>query len=246
LQNNLLRNPLEQFEIRDYITIDMPIFFNIHLSFNNMIEYLLKTFLIIILLNIMTTKVNKILYKYWVLAKEVLYDTMKSIVISQINKKDGQIYFPYIYALFMFILINNLIGLIPYSFATTSHFILTFALSFTIVIGSTILGIVLHNVKFLSLFVPKGCPLGLVPLLVLIEFLSYLARNLSLGLRLAANIFSGHMLLNILSGLTFKIMTTNLFYFFCKYITFSVHYCFFSFRIRNSFYTSSSFCSINL
>jgi F-type H+-transporting ATPase subunit a len=117
---------------------------------------------------------------------------MKSIVISQINKKDGQIYFPYIYALFMFILINNLIGLIPYSFATTSHFILTFSLSFTIVIGSTILGIVLHNVKFLS----------------------YLARNLSLGLRLAANIFSGHMLLNILSGLTFKIMTTNLFYFF--------------------------------
>lgn len=214
MQNNFLTNPLEQFEIRDYITIDMPILFNIHLSFNNMIEYLLKTFLIIILLNIMTTKVNKILYKYWVLTKEVLYDTMKSIVMSQINKSEGQIYFPYIYALFMFILINNLIGLIPYSFATTSHFILTFALSFTIVIGSTILGIVLHNVQFLSLFVPKGCPLGLVPLLVLIEFLSYLARNLSLGLRLAANIFSGHMLLNILSGLTFKIMTTNLFYFF--------------------------------
>src|ERR1700684_1609174 len=118
---------------------------------------------------------------------------MKSIVINQINKSEGQIYFPYIYALFMFVLINNLIGLIPYSFATTSHFILTFALSFTIVIGSTILGIVLHNVKFLSLFVPKGCPLGL---------------------RLAANIFSGHMLLNILSGLTFKIMTTNIFYFF--------------------------------
>ena len=214
LQNNLYTNPLEQFEIRDYITIDMPILFNTHLSFNNMIEYLLKSFLIIILLNIMTTKINKILYKYWVLTKEVLYDTMKNIVISQINKNEGQIYFPYIYALFMFILINNLIGLIPYSFATTSHFILTFALSFTIVIGSTILGIVLHNVKFLSLFVPKGCPLGLVPLLVLIEFLSYLARNLSLGLRLAANIFSGHMLLNILSGLTFKIMTTNLFYFF--------------------------------
>ena len=214
MQNNLFTNPLEQFEIRDYVTIDMPILFNIHLSFNNMIEYLLKSFLIIILLNIMTTKINKILYKYWVLTKEVLYDTMKSIVINQINKSEGQIYFPYIYALFMFVLINNLIGLIPYSFATTSHFILTFALSFTIVIGSTILGIVLHNVKFLSLFVPKGCPLGLVTVLVLIEFLSYLTRNFSLGLRLAANIFSGHMLLNILSGLTFKIMTTNLFYFF--------------------------------
>ena len=64
MQNNLFTNPLEQFEIRDYITIDIPVLFNTHLSFNNMIEYLIKTFLIIILLNIMTTKVNKILYKY--------------------------------------------------------------------------------------------------------------------------------------------------------------------------------------
>jgi hypothetical protein len=64
MQKIFLSNPLEQFEIRDYITIDLPVLFNIHLSFNNMIEYLLKAFLIIILLNVMTTKVNKILYKY--------------------------------------------------------------------------------------------------------------------------------------------------------------------------------------
>jgi len=64
LQNNLFTNPLEQFEIRDYITIDMPILFNTHLSFNNMLEYLIKSFLIIILLNIMTIKINKVLYKY--------------------------------------------------------------------------------------------------------------------------------------------------------------------------------------
>ena len=106
MQNNLFTNPLEQFEIRDYITIDMPILFNTHLSFNNMLEYLIKSFLIIILLNIMTIKINKVLYKYWVLTKEVLYDTIKSMVISQINKSEGQIYFPYIYALFMFILIS--------------------------------------------------------------------------------------------------------------------------------------------
>src|ERR1700755_3098537 len=110
---------------------------------------------------------------------------MKSIVISQINKNEGQIYFPYIYALFMFILINNLIGMIPYSFASTSHFILTFALSFSLVLGATILGFQNHGLKFFSLFVPAGCPLGLLPLLVLIEFISYLARNVSLGLRLA-------------------------------------------------------------
>src|SRR5438477_317242 len=102
------------------------------------------------------------------------------------------------YALFIFILINNLIGLIPYSFASTSHFILTFSLSFTIVLGATFLGFKIHKLEFFSLFVPAGCPLGLLPLLVLIEFISYLARNVSLGLRLAANVLSGHMLLNIL------------------------------------------------
>jgi F-type H+-transporting ATPase subunit a len=104
--------------------------------------------------------------------------------------------------------------MVPYSFASTSHFILTFFLSFTIVLGSTILGFVIHKLKFFSLFVPTGCPLGLLPLLVLIEFISYLARNVSLGLRLAANILSGHMLLNILSEFTYNIMDTNLLYFF--------------------------------
>ena len=104
--------------------------------------------------------------------------------------------------------------MVPYSFASTSHFILTFFVSFTIVLGSTILGFIIHKLRFFSLFVPTGCPLGLLPLLVLIEFISYLARNVSLGLRLAANILSGHMLLNILSEFTYNIMDTNLLYFF--------------------------------
>jgi ATP synthase subunit 6 len=102
--------------------------------------------------------------------------------------------------------------MIPYSFASTSHFILTFALSFTIVIGATILGFQKHKLKFFSLLVPAGCPLALLPLLVLIEFISYLARNISLGLRLAANITAGHMLLNILSGFVYNMMNAGFFY----------------------------------
>jgi F-type H+-transporting ATPase subunit a len=113
----------------------------------------------------------------------------------------------------MFILLNNLIGMIPYSFASTSHFILTFALSFTIVLGATILGFKEHGIKFFALLVPGGCPLGMLPLLVIIEFISYLTRNISLGLRLAANILSGHMLLNILSGFTYNIMTSGFIFF---------------------------------
>jgi F-type H+-transporting ATPase subunit a len=135
------------------------------------------------------------------------------MVVSQINGKSGQSYFPLIYVLFIFILINNLVGLIPYSFAATAHFVLTFSLSFTVVLGATILGFQKHGLKFFSLFVPAGCPLALVPLLVLIEFISYLARNISLGLRLGANILAGHMLLNILSGFTYNIMTSGIIFF---------------------------------
>jgi F-type H+-transporting ATPase subunit a len=104
--------------------------------------------------------------------------------------------------------------MVPYSFASTSHVVLTFALSFTIVLGATILGFHIHGLKFFSLLVPAGCPLGLVPLLVFIEFISYVARNISLGLRLAANILAGHMLLNILAGFTYNIMTSGIIFFF--------------------------------
>jgi F-type H+-transporting ATPase subunit a len=143
-----------------------------------------------------------------------LYATIHSIVINQINSNKGQIYFPFIYALFLFILINNLIGMVPYSFASTSHFVLTFFISFTVVLGATFLGFQKHGLEFFSFFVPSGCPLNLLPLLVLIEFISYLARNISLGLRLAANIISGHMLLSILSGFTYNIMSSGILFFF--------------------------------
>jgi F-type H+-transporting ATPase subunit a len=145
---------------------------------------------------------------------ESLYATVHSIVTNQINSKKGQMYFPFIYTLFIFILINNLIGMVPYSFASTSHFILTFSLSFTIVLGATFLGFQTQGLEFFSILVPAGCPIALLPLLVLIEFISYLARNISLGLRLAANILSGHMLLNILAGFTYNIMTNGILFFF--------------------------------
>jgi F-type H+-transporting ATPase subunit a len=101
----------------------------------------------------------------------------------------------------------------PYSFAPTAHFILTFFMSFTVVLGTTILGFQKHGLRFFALFAPAGCPLGLLPLLVFIEFISYLSRNISLGLRLAANILSGHMLLSILSGFTYNIMTSGFVFF---------------------------------
>lgn len=207
-------SPLDQFEIRNLLSLDAPILANMHLSLTNIGLYLTVGTFLILSLNVLATNYNKIISNKWSISQESLYATIHSIVINQINARAGQIYFPFIYTLFVFILINNLIGMVPYSFASTSHFILTFSLSFTIILGATILGFQKHGLEFFSLLVPAGCPLGLLPLLVLIEFISYLARNISLGLRLAANILSGHMLLNILAGFTYNIMTSGFIFFF--------------------------------
>ena len=207
-------SPLDQFEIMDLISINFNILNNNHISITNIWLYLTISTLIILGINKLATNYNKLISNTWSINKESLYATIHSIVINQINSNKGQIYFPFIYALFLFILINNLIGMVPYSFASTSHFILTFFISFTVVLGATFLGFQKHGLEFFSFFVPSGCPLGLLPLLVLIEFISYLARNISLGLRLAANLVSGHMLLNILSGFTYKIMTSGILFLF--------------------------------
>nr|YP_010710770.1 ATP synthase F0 subunit 6 [Gonatophragmium mori]WCZ71134.1 ATP synthase F0 subunit 6 [Gonatophragmium mori] len=214
--NNLFfaSSPLDQFEIRNLLNLQLSIFNDINIAITNIGLYLSIAGAIVLFFNLLSTNYNKVLSNKWSIFQETLYATIHSIVINQIDSKKGQSYFPFMYVLFIFILVNNLIGMIPYSFASTSHFILTFSLSFTIVLGATILGFNKHGLKFFSLFVPAGCPLGLLPLLVLIEFISYLARNVSLGLRLAANILSGHMLLNILSGFTYNIMTSGIIFFF--------------------------------
>lgn len=207
-------SPLDQFEIRNLISLDAPVLGNLSLSLTNIGLYLTIAGYLVFIISLVSNNNNRIISNAWSVYQESIYATVHSIVVSQINDKKGQVYFPFMYVLFMFILVNNLVGMVPYSFASTSHFVLTFSLSFTVVLGATILGLSKHGLEFFSLFVPAGCPLGLLPLLVLIEFISYLARNVSLGLRLAANILSGHMLLNILSGFTYNIMTSGFIFFF--------------------------------
>ena len=207
-------SPLDQFEVRDLFSLNANLLGNIHLSLTNIGLYISISIFLILIYSLLATNNNKIIPNNWSISQESIYATVHGIVVNQINPNKGQMFFPFMYVLFIFILVNNLIGLVPYSFASTSHFILTFSISFTVVLGATILGFQRHGLKFFSLFVPSGCPLGLLPLLVLIEFISYLSRNVSLGLRLAANILSGHMLLSILSGFTYNIMTSGILFFF--------------------------------
>ena len=209
-----ITSPLDQFEIRNLLSLDAPILGNLSLSLTSIGLYLTIAGYLLLMLNLMATNNNKVVSNSWSISQETIYSTVHGIVVNQINAKNGQVYFPLMYTLFVFILMNNLIGLVPYSFASTSHFALTFSLSFTIVLGATLLGLNKHGLEFFSLFVPAGTPIALLPLLVIIEFISYLARNISLGLRLGANILSGHLLLTILSGFTYNIMTSGFIFFF--------------------------------
>jgi ATP synthase subunit 6 len=128
----------------------------------------------------------------------MFYQIVLNIVKENAGEK-GIRFFPLIFTTFMLILGCNLLGMIPYSFTVTSHLIITFTSALAIFTGMNILGILKHKKHFLSLFFPPGAPLGLAPLLVFIEFVSYIFRVLSLSIRLFANLMSGHTLLKILA-----------------------------------------------
>ena len=125
------------------------------------------------------------------------------MVKSQISSNHER-FLPLIYSLFFFILISNLVGNITYSFTITTSVILTLGLSVIIFFGFTILSISIHKFNFFNTFIPEGCPLPLVPLLVLIELASYCSRAISLGVRLFSNLTAGHVLLSILSNFFLK------------------------------------------
>lgn len=145
----------------------------------------------------------------WSIVIIAIYDTILNMVNSQIGHKGGY-YFPLIFTLFNFIMLSNLVSMIPYSFALTAQIVAIVSLSLALWIGNVILGFKLHGLSFFSLFVPSGTPLALVPILVLIETLSYSSRAFSLGLRLSANVLSGHLLMLILGSLIFNLMSSSI------------------------------------
>jgi len=203
----MFHNPLEQFEIVKFIAMEGPLFGYIQFGLTNIGFYLFLASLFLIFLHLQYNKEGVLgLGNTLMLCMESLFGFVLQLVKNQVGPT-GQPYFPAIYSLFLFILFLNLIGLIPYSFTATAHFALTLGLSSTIVLGVTLLGLHRHGLHFFSYFVPAGTPLALVPLLVVIESVSYLARAFSLGIRLSANMIAGHILLHLFSSFTWKFAT---------------------------------------
>lgn len=193
----MIWSPLEQFAIIRWIPLRLG---NFDFSITNSTFYLvLSTLGIFYIFYAVTRNGGAVIPSAWLSLLEMIYNFGNSLVKEQIGNK-GKPYFPFIFSTFLFLMANNLIGMIPYSFTTTSHLIVTFTLSVSIFIGITIIGFQIHGLHFFSFLFPPGAPLVLAPLLVVLELVSYCFRAISLGVRLFANMMAGHTLVKILAG----------------------------------------------
>ena len=134
---------------------------------------------------------------------QLLSELSYSFVSKMINDTAGskaKPYFPFIFSLFMFVLLCNMVGMLPYAFTVTSHIIVTLIMALFIFIAVTIIGFIKHGFKYLSIFIPSGVPVVLLPLITVIEIISYLSRPVSLSVRLFANMMAGHTMLKVFGG----------------------------------------------
>jgi len=190
-------NPMSQFEV--YSIGPKIQIGSFDLSFTNSSLFMVLTVIVISLFFIVATQKKSLVPNKMQLIAEMAFEFV-SKMISETAGKDARPYFPFILSLFLFVLVANLLGMLPYSFTVTSHIIVTFALAFFIFIGVTVVGFAKHGISYLKLFVPSGVPIFLLPLIIVIEVISYLSRPVSLSVRLFANMMAGHTMLKVFGG----------------------------------------------
>ena len=234
MNNFLILSPLDQFEVVSLLTVVSDFLGIINLSLTNFALYTFYTIFVILGIHYLGNNEFNLVPNKWSIALEASYASLGNIVRSQIGSLN-EMYVPFIYAIFWYVLIANLISNLPYSFAVNASGLACLGISVMIFIGVTILALTLHKVKFFSFFVPQGTPLALVPLLVIIELISYFARAISLGLRLFANIAAGHTLLKILATFLFKLFNGGLIVFVVTLIPFVLFICIVGLEIAVSF-----------
>jgi F-type H+-transporting ATPase subunit a len=189
-------NPFHQFEIHPIIQLSIA---GHDVSFTNSALFMVAAVLLITSFFYMAARKASIIPSKLQSAAEIMFQFIDTTLFESAGHK-AKAFFPFIFTLFTFILTLNLLGMTPYGFTVTSHIIVTFAIAAAIFILVTITGFIKHGLHFLSLFLPKGTPLWLAPILFVIELLSFLSRPISLSIRLAGNMLAGHVLLKVLAS----------------------------------------------
>lgn len=133
------------------------------------------------------------------MSAELLYEFIAKMVKDNIGSK-GRRYFPFIFTIFVFVLMGNILGLLPYSFTYTSHLAVTGTLALAVFFAVILFGLINHGLKFLSLFVPSDVPWWILPFIIPIEIISFFIRPVTLSVRLFANMMAGHIMLKIIAG----------------------------------------------
>jgi ATP synthase subunit 6 len=187
--------PLEQFEIIKIIPLSFILY---DISITNSTLFVFFIFTLIWLCLFFFNSTSLIILKGSYLLINNLFIFVRMLILENIGIKYLK-YISLIFFLFFFIFLANILGMVPYSFTVTSQFIFTFSIALIFFFGATFIGFVKHKSHFFGLFLPEGAPLVIMPFIVTIEIISYIARVFSLSIRLFANMMAGHTLLNILA-----------------------------------------------
>ncbi|HIN21461.1 MAG TPA: F0F1 ATP synthase subunit A [Rhodospirillales bacterium] len=190
------QSPLSQFEIKRWVPIEIG---DVDVSLTNSAAFMLLTVVAIGVFLILGMRRPAIVPGRWQSMVELSYVFIANLVKDTVGT-EGRPYFPFIFTVFMFVLVGNLIGMVPYGFTFTSHIIVTFTMAMVVFLGVTVIALIKHKIHFFTFFMPPGVPLIMAPLLVPIEIISYLSRPMSLSVRLFANMLAGHTLLKVFAG----------------------------------------------
>ena len=201
---DFLSSPLEQFSIIPLIALHLS---GLDFSITNSAVYcMLALGLSVAVLGLINLSGGLVVPSKYQVTTELLYEFVSSLASEMLGHENAPKYLGIVFTVFFYVLISNLLGLIPFSFATTAQLVIAFGLSFSLFIGVTLIGVQKHKLHFLSFFLPSGAPIALAPLLVVIELISYVFRPISLGVRLFANITAGHSLLAIIAGFSWTML----------------------------------------
>ena len=190
------QSPLEQFVWKPIVPAEIG---GVDVSFSNSSLFMTITVVVATLFLVLGMRRSAIVPGRLQVAVRLSYEFLAGLLRDTVGS-EGRKYFPIVFTLFMFVLLGNLLGMVPYSFTFTSHIVVTFAMAIVIFIFVTILGFVKHGMHFFSFFAPPGTPVVMLPLLVPIEVISYLSRPISLSVRLFANMLAGHTLIKVIAG----------------------------------------------
>jgi F-type H+-transporting ATPase subunit a len=192
-----MADPIAQFEIKKIATLGT--IGGHEIAFTNSALFMLIGVAAVSLLMIAGTSRRAVIPGRVQSVAELTYEFVADMLRSSAGK-EGMKFFPLVFTLFTFVLFANMVGMLPGSFTTTSHIIITAALALIVFLTVLVYGFYKNGAKFLKLFVPSGIPIYIMPLIVLIEVISFLSRPLSHSVRLFANVFAGHITLKVFAS----------------------------------------------